>query len=81
MFQDKVIVITGGASGIGKCIAAEFSKQGAIVCVIDCAPGDHYVGDISRQDTLEAFADVDYEEFEAEDAAADSKSPWGEDSK
>ena len=28
-FQDKVVVITGGAGGIGKCIADEFRKQGA----------------------------------------------------
>ena len=41
MFQDKVIVITGGAGGIGKCIAEEFKAQGAHVCVIDCAEGDH----------------------------------------
>ena len=38
MFQNKVVVITGGAMGIGKCIAEEFTKQGAHVCVIDCAP-------------------------------------------
>ena len=56
MFQDKVIVITGGAGGIGKCIAQEFSKEGAHVCVIDTAPGDHYIGDIGDQATLEAFA-------------------------
>ena len=56
MFQDKVIVITGGAGGIGKCIAEEFKKQGAFVCVIDCAEGDHYVGDIGHKATLEAFA-------------------------
>ena len=40
-FQDKVIVITGGASGIGKCIAEEFKAQGAHVCIIDCAEGSH----------------------------------------
>ena len=57
MFQDKVVVITGGAQGIGRCIAEEFRKNGAQVCVIDCAPGDHYVGDIGRKETLEAFAE------------------------
>ena len=56
MFQDKVIVITGGAGGIGKCIAEEFQKQGAYVCIIDTAEGNHYVGDIGNQETLEDFA-------------------------
>ena len=57
MFQDKVVVITGGAAGIGKCIAEEFQRNGAKVCIIDKAEGDHYVGDISRKDVLEAFAE------------------------
>ena len=56
MFQNKVAVITGGANGIGKCMAEEFKKAGAAVCVIDIAPGDHYVGDISKKEVLEAFA-------------------------
>ena len=56
MFQDKVVVITGGAGGIGRCIAEEFEKQGARVCVIDSVPGDHFVGDIGEQAVLEAFA-------------------------
>ena len=56
MFQNKVVVITGGAGGIGRCIAEEFGKQGAHVCVIDCAEGAHYVGDIGDKATLEAFA-------------------------
>ena len=56
MYKDKVVVITGGAHGIGKCMAEEFEKAGAKVEVIDIAPGDHYVGDISKKEVLEAFA-------------------------
>ena len=55
-FKDKVVVITGGAQGIGQCIAQEFQKLGAQVCVIDKQDGAHYVGDISDKDTLERFA-------------------------
>ena len=58
MFQGKIAVITGGANGIGKCIAEEFRKQGAIVYVIDIAEGDHFVGDIADKATLERFADM-----------------------
>ncbi|MBR4077876.1 MAG: SDR family oxidoreductase [Oscillospiraceae bacterium] len=58
MFQDKIAVITGGANGIGKCIADEFRKQGATVYVIDIAEGDHFVGDIADKATLERFADM-----------------------
>ena len=57
MFQNRVVVITGGGAGIGKCIAEEFTKQGAAVCIIDRAEGAHFVGDIGCQETLERFAD------------------------
>jgi NAD(P)-dependent dehydrogenase (short-subunit alcohol dehydrogenase family) len=55
-FENKVVVITGGAHGIGLCTAEEFRKQGAHVCVIDRTEGNHYVGDLSSKSTLEDFA-------------------------
>ena len=31
-FDNKIVVVTGGAKGIGKCICRQFKEQGAIVC-------------------------------------------------
>ena len=55
-FEDKIVVITGAAAGIGKCIAEEFTKAGATVCAIDTQDGGYFVGDIGDKETLEAFA-------------------------
>ena len=75
MFQDKVIVITGGAGGIGKCIAQEFQKNGAAVCVIDCAEGNHYVGDIGQKAVLEAFAQSVIEKYGRVDVLVNNAPP------
>ena len=56
MFQNKVAVITGGAQGIGKCIAGEFRKNGASVCIIDIRENDYFIGDLAEKETLERFA-------------------------
>ena len=57
MFHDKVVVITGGAGGIGKCISKEFEKSGANVCIIDVADNPYFVGDVEDPETLRRFAD------------------------
>ena len=55
-FTGKVAVVTGGAQGIGRCIADELRRAGARVYVIDKQEGDHFVGDIADKQTLERFA-------------------------
>lgn len=70
--NSKVIIVTGGAHGIGRCIAEEFRKQGATVCVIDKASRpafaeeigiDYYQGDLSSKDTIEEFARLVVERY------------------
>ena len=75
MFQNKVVVITGGAHGIGKCIAEEFGKQGAHVCVIDCAEGAHFVGDIADKEVLETFARQVIEQYGRVDVLVNNAPP------
>ncbi len=75
MFQNKVVVITGGAGGIGKCIAEEFRKNGAAVCVIDKAEGEHFVGDIADQTTLETFAQSVIEQYGRVDVLVNNAPP------
>ena len=55
-FKNKVVVITGGAHGIGKTTKEAFEAEGALVEVIDIAEGTHFVGDISKKEVLEEFA-------------------------
>jgi len=55
-FDNKVVVVTGGANGIGRCICEEFAKEGAKVCLIDVQENPYFVGDIGDKETLERFA-------------------------
>lgn len=63
MFRNKAVVITGGAQGIGRCLAERFAAAGARVWVLDKQPtafGNAAIipvlGDIAVKETLESFA-------------------------
>ena len=63
-YKDNVVIVTGGAQGIGKCIAEEFRKQGALVEVIDKQEGqNHFVGDLSNRYAIEAFTKLVIEKY------------------
>lgn len=62
MFEEKVIVVTGGARGIGRHLAEGLSARGAQVAVMDREEGDtpcawFFTGDLSRREDIEAFAE------------------------
>lgn len=54
-FKDKIVVVTGGASGIGKVICQQFKKAGAQVCIIDIKENDYFTGELADKKVLENF--------------------------
>ncbi|MDD3028345.1 MAG: SDR family oxidoreductase [Erysipelotrichaceae bacterium] len=54
-FTNKVVVITGGARGIGRAMAEAFEQAGAQVAIIDIIENDYFVGDIANPEILESF--------------------------
>ena len=56
--KNKVVIITGCASGIGKAMKAMFEQAGAMVYGIDLIKHDDFIGDIANKNDLEAFANA-----------------------
>ena len=75
MFQDKIVVITGGVGGIGKCIREEFEKAGATVCMIDIAENPYFVGDIGDESSLRKFAQKVIREYGRVDCLINNAPP------
>ncbi|RLA21485.1 MAG: 2,4-dienoyl-CoA reductase [Gammaproteobacteria bacterium] len=61
LFQDQVIIITGGGSGIGRCTAHELAALGAKVILI--GRRKHKLEEVSHELSLEGF-ECDYYEMD-----------------
>lgn len=66
MFRDKIVVVTGGASGIGKAISRRFAQDGAKIAIIDY--NKEYIAALEQEftnesyDFLTIFCDITQEE-------------------
>ena len=79
-FVSKVVVVTGGGSGIGRACALRFSAEGARVLVadIDSAGGEDTVAQINAAGGEALFQSTDVAAFpQVEEAVAIAAHRWG----
>lgn len=74
-FHNKIVVVTGGARGIGRCIRQAFERAGATVCVIDLLDNDYFVGDLADKETLDRFADKVIADYGRVDVLVNNAAP------
>lgn len=56
--ENKTVIVTGGASGIGKAVAQEFIHQGANVVVCDMSPNIPHLDDSTEDNFLYVVTNV-----------------------
>src|SRR5439155_22766623 len=58
--EDKVVIITGGAQGVGRYVARTFAAAGARLAIADVAPLETVVGEVEqlKADVLPVSTDV-----------------------
>ena len=64
IFKDKVAIVTGGASGIGRATSLAFAKQGAKVAVVDWKENDEMVDLIKELGSEAIFIKCDVSKAE-----------------
>ncbi len=79
-FKDKVVIVTGGANGIGRSVAEQFAKEGAQVAIWDLADeaGEKLAAEINGRNEKALYKQVNVTLAEDVDSAVEELvGKWG----